>query len=160
MTILLLSLSISTAHAGKLAAGWRGRPFGPSDTIATAPGDSCAPSPEAGVRWRCSELVGGAPVIVSYMVEEDTFASVLISCDGFSACSVVVETLGAAWGRPFSTESYGMLPDRFWQDGGSIGSWSYNEFSKEGYAVAADTGLLGKVKAAKAARARSAADDL
>jgi hypothetical protein len=158
MTFLLLSLSV--AHAGKLADGWRGRPYGPADALSVAPGDACVSSPEAGVRWRCTETIATEQVSVAYMAEEGIYSSVLITCKGFSSCQTVLDTLLAAWGRPFSVEEYGTLPDRFWKDGPVIGAWSYNQFSTEGTAMASHLEYFQAIKAKQAAKARTAADDL
>ena len=157
MTLLLLS---ALAVAGKLADGWRGRPFGPAETIADPPGASCVANPAAGVRWRCDERVGDAPVRVSYQVDEGTFLSVLITCEGYTACSTVLDTLSAAWGPPHTKHENEVLSLRFWSDGASVGGWQYDQLSKSGVAVAHDTEVTAKVKAAKAARARAAAEEL
>jgi hypothetical protein len=158
--MILLTLCFSTAHAGKLADGWRGRPFGPADEPIAAPGDACVSSPEAGVRWRCSETIGTETVTVAYMAQEGIYSSVLITCNGFSSCSSVLDTLTAAWGKPFSVKEYGTLPDRYWSDGLVIGAWSYNQFSHKGTALASHTEWFAAIKAKEAAKARSAADDL
>lgn len=159
MTLTLL-FAVATAHAGKLADGWRGRPFGPASLLAEPPVPGRVSAPEPGVRWRCQEMVGAAPVTVAYMVDEDIFSSVMVACAGFADCQTLVDAVGAAWGKPFSIESYDSLPERFWQDGPVVGVWRYNQFSGSGVAMASDQTLYAEVKRRKAVRARSAADDL
>ena len=155
-----MSLLIPLAVAGKLEDGWRGRPFGPTGEPIAAPGDACISSPESGVRWRCSETIGTETVTVAYMVQEGIYSSVLIECNGFSSCSSVLDTVTAAWGKPFSVKEYGTLPDRYWSDGLVIGAWSYNQFSTKGTAIMSHTEWFAAIKAKEAAKARTAADDL
>ena len=158
--MISLLLLVHSALAGKLEDGWRGRPFGPAQEPIAAPGDACVSSPEAGVRWRCSETIGTETVTVAYMVQEGIYSSVLIACNGYSSCSSVLDTLTAAWGKPFSVKEYGTLPDRYWSDGLVVGAWSYNQFSDKGTALASHTEWFAAIKAKQAAKARTAADDL
>lgn len=154
--ILLIPLAV----AGKLEDGWRGRPFGFADEPIAAPGDACISNPEPGVRWRCSETIGTETVTVAYMVQEGIYSSVLIECHGFSSCASVLDTVTAAWGKPFSVKEYGTLPDRYWSDGLVVGAWSYNQFSDSGTALMSHTEWFAAIKAKQAAKARAAADDL
>ncbi len=157
MTLVLLS---SLAVAGTLADGWRGRSFGPAETISNPPAASCVTNPAAGVRWRCDERVGDAPVQVSYEADDGTFLAVQITCEGQTACATVVQTLSAAWGPPHTTRENEVLSLRFWSDGSSVGGWQYDYLSKSGVAVAHDREVTAKVEAAKAARVSTAAEEL
>ena len=156
----LLLLLASTANAGKLQDGWRGHPYGDSAWLDKAPSEGCRPNAEAGVRWLCDEIVGGQPVVVAYMVAEGFYTGIVLRCKGYVLCKTVLETLGAAWGRPFSIEEYGQLPERFWRDGTSIGGWDYNQFSDVGTATTFDSVIEERVDSIKAAKAKSAAGEL
>jgi hypothetical protein len=157
---MILLLLVSIANAGKLQDGWRGHPYGDSAWLDKAPFEGCKPHAEDGVRWLCDEIVGGQPVAVAYMVAEGFYTGIVLRCNGYVLCKTVLETLGAAWGRPFSIEEYGSLPERFWRDGTAMGSWDYNQFSEIGTATTFDSVIHERVDAIKAAKAKSAAGDL
>ena len=164
---MLLSFLLSVAHAGKLANGWRGHPYGlaggPGDFLSRAPAENCTPDPEPGVRWLCPESVGGAPAEVNYMLAPEmggAFTGIVLRCKGYASCATVLDTLMAAWGKPSRTEEYGPLPDRTWADGSVLAGWEYNQFSDTGTATAFDKVLYERIKAVKASKAQDAAGEL
>jgi len=165
--LTLLLLLVPFANAGKLSDGWRGHPYGlaggPGDFLSQAPTENCTPDPESGVRWRCSESIGGAPVEVNYMLATElggVFTGVVIQCKGYLVCTTVIDTLMAAWGKPFRIDEYGQIPDRTWADGSVLAGWEYNQFSDSGTANTFDKVIYERIKAVQAAKARAAADAL
>lgn len=178
----LLHLFTPPAIAGKLGAGWRGHPYGDAAWLATAPGAHCKRNPEKGVAWTCWETIGSMSYDVSYMVEERLYTGVLLSCTTFSGCEQLLAVVQEAWGscRPDEYAS-GALPDcSFGAEPGTdapptlingvsipaapvgrvYGSWDYNKFSDQGYALAMSLDLMAEVKARKAAKAHNAVEGL
>ena len=180
--MLLATLFISTAFAGKLGDGWRGHPYGDAAWLAKAPGLHCKAHPEEAVAWTCWEVIGSQSYDVSYMVKENVYTSVLISCTNFTGCDQLFTILQAAWGECQSdTYVSGSLPDcGFGNEQGKdappatingistpaltvgtvFGRWNYNRFSDEGYAIAMSLDLTYEVEERKAAKARSAVEGL
>lgn len=182
MILASLLLSTSAAFAGKLGAGWRGHPYGDAAWLATPPGAHCKPSPEEGVAWRCWEVIGSMSYDVNYMVDERLYTGVLLSCTTFSSCDQLLTVMQEAWGacRPDEYAS-GPLPDcDFGSELGTnapatlvndtsvpatpagrvYGSWDYNPFSNQGYALAMSFDLMAEVKARKVTMAHNAVEDL
>lgn len=159
---MLLAL-LAFAHAGKLADGWRGHPYGSAAWMEQAPSEGCMPNPEEGVKWRCLEKVGGVEVDVSYLVDLElggVYTGIFLRCSGYTVCTTVLDTLGAAWGKPFSLEEYGQLPKRLWSDKSVIASWDYNQYSDTGTATVFDKVIYERIKAEKAKKAKAAAEEL
>lgn len=179
---ILLHQFASPTLAGKLGAGWRGHPYGDAAWLATAPGAHCVQKPEEGVAWRCWEAIGSSSYDVSYMVEENLYTGALLSCTTFSGCEQLLTVLQEAWGTCVPGEyTSGVLPDcSFGAElgtngpptlingvsipaipaGSVYGSWNYNQFSDQGYALAMSIPLMTEVKARKAARAHNAVEGL
>jgi hypothetical protein len=160
---MLLPFLLSVAHAGKLANGWRGHLYGDATWLASPPSEGCTPTPEVGVRWLCPESVGGAKVEVNYMLATEiggAFTGIVLRCEGYLVCAAVLDTLMAAWGKPFRTEEYGTLPDRTWADGSVLAGWEYNQFSDIGTATTFDKVLYERIKVVEASKAQDAAGEL
>jgi hypothetical protein len=178
----LLHLFPSSAIAGKLGAGWRGHPYGDAAWLAKAPGAHCKSNPEEGVAWRCWEVIGSSSYDASYMVNENLYTGVLLSCTTFAGCDQLLTVMQEAWGTCVPGEyTSGALPDcSFGAELGTdapptlvneisipgvhvgrvYGNWDYNPFSDQGYALAMSLDLMAEVKARKAAKAHSAVEDL
>ena len=153
---------------GLLSGGWKPRALAEwlgvreRTVLRWAAGD-CTPDPEPGVRWLCPESVGGAPVEVNYMLAPEiggAFTGIVLHCKGYTSCATVLDTLMAAWGKPFHTEEYGPLPDRMWRDGSVLAGWEYNQFSDTGTVTTLDEVLYERIKAVKASKAQDAAGEL
>jgi len=159
-------LLITLALAGKLEDGWRGIPYGPAEVLATAPTAKCTKGIANGVRWECRETVSDVPVTVYYMADEGLYTGVMINAKGYSACTVLFDTLTVAWSVPFTEKQYasGVLPDGFWNlsgyNGTTVAAWSYNQFSDECHASTSNTRLTDVIAAKKKAKAQDAAGEL
>lgn len=153
MSIIFFLFFFSNAHAGKLADGFRDKPFGPASVIAEQPLEDCQSRPEKGVRWLCNTTIADAPVSVAYMQEGDLFYGVMIKSQGYTSKTVLLDTLQAAWGSGFDTPKY----EGLWKDGDVIASMEYNQFSKEITVVWYDNALMQKMAAERKAKAAEAA---
>lgn len=158
-TILALTL---TAHAGKLADGVRGVAWGAQPTPAALAGTTCATKPEPGIPWTCTTTVGATPVRVSPGYRHGHVYAMLISAKGDGECRALMDTLVAAYGpsRPISDYLDGPLDDRAWFDGDVIGTWGYNQFSRECQFVAVHMPSQDVINAADAKKAAGAVGDL
>jgi hypothetical protein len=165
MTLILL---FTFAFAGKLGDGWRGHPYGDAAWLTVAPGDKCKAHPAKEGGWTCWETIGSQSYDVDYMVMENIYTSVYISCSGYSSCQNLRTTLTAAWGTCSEKEyASGSMPDCSFPDdqgaaavGVVIGRWKYNQYSETGYAVSIAHEALKKVRDVEAARAKNAAEGL
>ena len=165
MALLLLAAAISQpALAGRLDTGWRSATYGPEANIDEKPGGDCVRDPEPKVRWRCAEKVGDAQVVASYFVDEGWFFGVSIRAAGFSACSIVFDTISAAWADTvFVPKEYatGALLDGWWGIAGATSaSWSWNTYSGACSVVTLNAEACGDDKAGRARRAAPAAGAL
>jgi hypothetical protein len=151
------ALTASPAHAGKLAAGFRGVPFGPATVLDAQPLPDCAAEPENGVRWQCNTTIAGAAVQVNYMVDEGLFFAVLMQAQGAQTLAQLEAALVAAWGQG---QDGGYRMDRFWQDGNTVASISHNSYSYSITVLLQDRAVSKQVEASKALRAAKAVDDL
>lgn len=160
--MLFLLLSLPFAHAGKLAEGFRGVPFGDASPLLTPPLPDCTKSPEDGVLWRCATKLGEFPVTVSYMVELNTFTGVFLLGSGYTNCAGLYDTLKAGWGTGTPQREYdtSALPDWKWRDGSAFGTFEYNRFSYTCTALAAHMGYYAEVKEKKEKEAAKGAGDL
>jgi hypothetical protein len=155
-------LMMNLVLAGKLAAGWRGVPYGDGAWLEKPPSAECIANPETAVRWRCPEDVAGKTVLVNYMVERGLYTGIAIRCDGYDACGTLQKTLVAAWGTCTQKNKYdsGPLPECSWLDAGTFGTWEYNRFSTVGTAIAVHMATYQKVKSMDEADAAKAAGGL
>jgi hypothetical protein len=160
--MFLLMMMLSNAMAGKLAEGFRGLPYGPASVLDTAPGESCANTGEAGVRWVCLMRLGEASVEVSYMVQEGLFCGILIRSAGYSNATAFFDVLLAGYGvgTPANTYDESRMADRRWQDGDVIGSWEYNKYSDKAQFISFNRSLMAQIKAIETERAKAAAGGL
>lgn len=134
LCLLAVLVLAGQAHAGKLADGFRGHPFGDAAFLEEPPDDNCMSNPETGVRWTCQTSIGDVPVSVSYMVLEGLYIGVLITTEGYTHASNLLTTLQQAYGpgrkkHDWDTDSMG---DRLWMDGNVFGVWEWNKYSGEG----------------------------
>jgi len=134
MTTILLLLIATQAHAGKLADGFRGLPFGPDTVLTESPIDGCVPDAEAGVRWQCATEIGGVPVTVNYFHEYDLFYSLsIVAKGGYQDAIKLRAVFGQAYGRGSASKSYGKggLDAWSWRDGSVMAGWEWNKYSGE-----------------------------
>lgn len=155
------------AHAGKLEAGWRGIPYGDPSVLNTPPTAECLSLPETGARWSCPETVGGEPVMVHYVVDENLYAGVLIECKSYTACRALFDTVTMAWKVPFRPEIEGdtsLLADGIFNMAGAkdgvVASWTYNRFTFSGQLVTADMKVGHEQKRRRLERAAAAAESI
>lgn len=162
MLTSLIFILAHDAHAGKLADGWRGRPWGDATSLATAPfPEGCVANPEPGVAWTCQEDVGGIVYPVAYMVSEGYYTGLVLHCDGFAACASLQSVLVAAWGTCRKDEyASGALPDCRWGDSGVFASWDFNRYSDKGTVVAIHVASFRAAEAKEKAKAAGAASGL
>lgn len=158
---------ITSALAGKLEDGWRGIPYGDASVLTTAPTASCRAAPEPGTLWVCDELVGGAPVSVTYIGSDGLYVGVMIRAKGYTDCKVLFDTVTAAWSVPFTKQSEydrSVLPDGFWNLSRyrttTAAAWEYNQFTGACHASTLNAKLTEVIDAAKARRASDAAAEL
>ena len=81
---------LAFAHAGKLADGWRGRPYGSAAWMEQAPAEGCTPTAAESVfKWRCQEKVGGVNVVVGYKFAPElggVYTGMMLACSGYRVC--------------------------------------------------------------------------
>ena len=159
LTILLslVLLALPTAEAGKLAEGFRGRPFGDAAWLATAPMEGCQKAPEPTVAWLCPTTIGKVPVSIAYMVDEGVYLGVYVQAKGFQAKQDLLATLKGAWG-PGMDGGPGL--EGLWKDGDVFASFKYNRYSDDMALTIASEKANAEVKRRKAERVKSAAGDL
>jgi hypothetical protein len=147
--------------AGKLADGYRGLAWGAHETLAQ-PDGQCQADPEPGAAWACQQTIGDVPVTAGYGYDHGVLYSVLIMAEGYTACSTLMDTLTAAWGRSIPQKSYakGRMDDRIWVDKRTSAVWKWNRYSDKCQVVALHLPSYDAVKAAQATKAKEAIDDL
>lgn len=161
MINFIIAITLS-AHAGKLAEGFRGLSFGPADVLSEAPMDGCLANTEVGVRWSCPTTIGGVPVTANYMVQTDVFVSVLINVEGYANATKYRAVLEAAYGpgRPQKPYAKGGMDDWAWQDGSVYATFSYNRFTDRVTSIIFDMTKADEAKARAAKAAAEATGDL
>lgn len=166
MLAIVIAL-FSSAHAGKLAEGFRGIPFGPDAVLNNPPQpQGCVPGEAAaagsGSRWICVVEINGVAVQAAYIVEAGWFYGVQITPPAdFSAAQAVRDALGAAYGACVRGQyTTGPLPDCTWGDGTARAAWSYNQFSDASSVSIFDFAVFAKVEAARKTKAAAAASGL
>ena len=161
INILILTLA---AHAGKLAEGFRGVPFGDEATIETAPLGTCIAGDEAGVKWVCPTEVGGVAVLAAYMVGEELFYGVVLTPieQSFTAAAGLRDVCTAAYGAGRKKNEYdsSSLPDWRWVDGSVYAVFSYNQYSNVSSVLIFDTKVMGEKDKRTKTRALESVNDL
>ena len=163
LVALLIALAGGgAAHAGKLAEGFRGLPFGDQAALDEEPMPGCTAYPETGFRWVCNTTIGEVPVVVSYAVLEGLFIGVTIRAEGYTHASTLLATLKQAYGpgsrrHDWDTDA---LADRNWQDGTVAATWEYNEFSKTATVSIFDLAAYAEAEKREKKRAADGVDDL
>lgn len=166
--LAIVIVLFSSAHAGKLAEGFRGLKFGPASVLDKPPqpqgcvrGDAGSPQGK-GTAWDCVVEINGVAVEAGYIVESGWFYGVQITVpDNFLAARAVREALGAAYGTCVTKEyASGVLPDCTWTEGTSKAVWSYNQFSDASSVSIFDFATFANVEAARKAAAAAAAAGL
>jgi hypothetical protein len=163
MLYFLLTLS---ALAGPLDDGFRGHPWGDPTWLVEARG-SCHTVADGRI---CADKIGEVPVDIHYTVglglsggkTAPTWPGIIISAEGFTHCSSLHKTLQAAYGRgqKFIDDDSRVLPEWLWNDGDSLGSFSYNQLTDECEVVLMNTTEFSKVMAAKEVKAAENVIDL
>lgn len=163
LTLVLILFVPSVSHAGKLADGFRGHPYGdPSWLDDEAPGDSCVKEPEESVPWKCSDKIGETPVDISYVVMEGLYVGVLITTDGFTNATNLLATLKAAYGNGIKVNDWddSSLADLMWKDREVYASFKYNQFSGRTEVYISAMSVYNEAEALRKARAAQGAGDL
>lgn len=162
-------LLVAAAYAGKLADGFRGLPFGPSDVLESPPQPQGCVMGEArtvlekGVRWSCVAEINGVAARVSYIIESGWYYGVQITPpEDFAAARAVHEALTAAYGPCAKNEQYatGPLPDCRWNDSDTTAAWTYNQFNDQSAVSIFNKSVFAKVDAARKTKAAAAASGL
>ena len=163
MTIILAALlATTTAHAGKLAEGFRGIPWGDPAPLQTPPAPDCRrPADPSGI-WECDTEIGDADVQISYAVAEGLFIGVVIKTSGFANASLLHATLLQAYGdcRKNWQRDTSALADCIITDGNAVLGWEWNAYTKRGKAVLIDREVVDQSIEAEAKRAAAGVDDL
>lgn len=125
--LILSLLATPAAHAGKLADGYRGIPFGGAEAVKEKPLPSCIRG-EDPVRWTCDTTLGGMPVNVGFMVESGIYSHYLIFFDltkpevrmggsADDALKQILDNLSTVWGEPADVSDKMGEPAIGWTDG-------------------------------------------
>lgn len=158
---IILAITLP-AHAGKLADGFRGIPYGEQPAPAPLQDAACVTDPEPGVPWLCSTTIGTVPVKVGPTYDAGRVYGFFLHAKGASNCDVLMDTLTAAYGPSTPARDFmrGKLDDRIWYDGNARAAWDYNQFSHVCTVAMFDATEFEAVKAAQAAKAATATGDL
>lgn len=150
----------SLAFAGKLEAGWRGRPYGTLASLTEAPlaGASCTSisRDDSGVWWMCSEKIGAEVYTVNYIVDQGYYLGILIECSSSTSCDNLRMVLTAAWGTPRDKSD----SESWWADNTVAASWKINGFSHKGQVAVIHIPSMKAAEAKKTVNAARAAQDL
>lgn len=161
---MLFMLTLISAHAGKLADGFRGVPFGPAAVLTGAPGQRCATTSDPEVRWECVYTLGEVEVKATYIVYDDLFYGVSVTpvTQTFGNALALRNVLEAAYGMcvPKVKGDTSVLPDCTWRDGTAVALWEYNRYSDRSSLVLFDMVVHQQVEARQAAKAAEAARGL
>lgn len=161
--ILSSLLFCAFAHAGKLAEGWRGLPYGANPAVLRGPPqvEGCLPG-EGDARWICEETINGMRFPVAYMVREELFVGVFVRCATYLECRVLFDTLSAAWGEldVAAAGARRVLADGYWFEGRVGAMWSYNPYTSTGTVATSDLDVTARAEAVARARAKAAAEAL
>lgn len=157
LVCLALILGATSANAGGLANGMRGKSWG--EAVEAAPGPDCGR--ESG-DWVCKEKIGDVDVDVAYgTLEDGRLYSVILTRKGFSGCQILLHVLEEAWGRG-ARDQYDSspLPKTTWFTLGSIGSFEYNRYSERCTILAMSTPLYREKEQASKKKAAETAGSL
>lgn len=163
LILLIATMAIAgTAHAGKLADGFRGIPYGDAAALEAPPMSTCGSSLDPAVKWVCTATIGEVPVTVSYAVMEGLYVGVMIKVSGYVHASELLATLQQAYGRGTKDHDWDSdaMADRKWLDGTVAAAWSWNQFSDEGEFIILDIEQHDLAELRKNERAKSGVDDL
>lgn len=169
MFFALLTLLTPPVHAGKLAEGFRGKPFAEITVEEfTKPADTCTPGTRQGVLWSCSYTIGDHPVTVQYNYSSGVFYSYTILTVGsdvvqaYSLCRDMLDIYQAAYGtaKPLNRYQTGPLDPKYWLDGNVQATFNYNQVGANCELLVYDTILLDIVKQRGKADAAKAVGDL
>ena len=161
--LYLIAMMVMPAHAGKLAEGFRGLPYGDASVLDTAPMENCRPDTELAVRWFCPTQIGEAEVTVAYMVKEGLyFGNVIATPKSYKDAHALHTILIEAYGKGAKTHEWdhGALADRTWRDGTVYAGWSYNQYTHIGQVILFDLDKQTEVKKRQAEKAQKSVDDL
>lgn len=162
-------LSSSTVHAGKLAGGFRGKPFEeiPADQF-QKPLDSCREGDREGVIWTCDTTIAEQPVLVRYMHASGVYWGYALVTTGsdlvgaYALCQKMLAVYEAAYGTADFLDKYrtGTLDRRYWVDGTTYATFEYKQTYGWCELMVFDTALYDLVKRRIQKDAAKGVDDL
>lgn len=161
MLAIMIGLAL-TAHAGKLADGFRGIPYGDVAALSVAPSENCSHRPEPLVEWYCQDKIGQAEVQIAYVVDRGLFFGVHITAKGWRNADALLEVAKAAWGdgRPEHDWDDSWRADRLWSDGNVGAKFEYNQFSEASTMITVHMALKREIDGMAKAEAAKAVNDL
>ena len=140
LTVLMLCVATS-ARAGKLSDGFRGRSWGQYESFDSPDPEHCVSSvvPKAAFLCEWSIDVGAKPipVTVSYFYEKNMFVAVKLTASNFEHCKLLADFTLLQYGTPAeSLKRHPQINNSKWVDGDAIAFYSYEpqSFSCEVYA--------------------------
>jgi hypothetical protein len=168
----LLTFTLPTiAEAGKLAQGFKGRPF---NEIAAAdfaaPADNCAKGAGNATDplWVCQQNIGGVENTVHYLHEQGVFWGYMIQTreqNGLSTwevCTKMMDVYEAAYGdgRWLSEYRTAPLDQKFWTDGSVRAMFSHEPINNKCQLLVYDNQLMKLVENRRKIAASKAVNDL
>lgn len=154
---MLLSLFVTAAFAGKLAAGLFGIPWTAAPIV--TPMEHCT---EESNGWVCATTVADVPVDVFCMAEYGALYAVSVQVNGIAQCETVRRAYDAAWGdaTPSSPYRTAWTEDATWRDDGVSAAWTFNRYTGKCSIMALHMNNYEQVQKAKKDAARSTAEGL
>lgn len=157
-TIAGLVLATSTAHAGKLADGFRGIPYGPvGEEFLKATEAGCIEAPEPNVLWQCPGTIAEVPVTINYMGAHGLYSGVHITGKGYANKEKLLAVLVQAWGPGLDG---GAKFEALWTARRVLAALEYNRFSHDFAVTAFSKPVTAQIEALDKAAAANHVGDL
>lgn len=159
--MLAISIFILTASAAELHEGMRGKTYGQVLNAEDFP--TCKEEPKAEDTWFCPEELAGMNIQAAYSSHPTIgLYSILLLGKGYADCTKLRDIIGQAWGRgqPQSEYLNSSMDDWRWSSRGVVGTFQYNQYSKECQVVTLDIAKYKKKDAEDQKKAKEAAAEL
>jgi hypothetical protein len=159
--MLAISIFILTASAAELHEGMRGKTYGQILKAEEFP--TCKEDPKTEDTWFCQEELAGLNIQTAYSSHPTIgLYSILLLGNSYVDCAKLRNIIGQAWGRgqPQSEYLNGSMDDWRWKSNGVVGTFEYNQYSKECQVVTLDIAKYKKKDAEDQEKAKEAAAEL
>jgi len=159
--MLAISIFILSASAAELHEGMRGKTYG--QILKAEDFTACKEDPKEQDTWFCREELAGMSIQTAYSSHPTIgLYSILLLGNSYTDCAKIRDIIGQAWGpgKPQSEYLNGSMDNWRWSSKGVVGTFEYNQYSKECQVITLDIAKYKKKDAEDKRKAKEAAAEL